>query len=102
MFAVLSGPIIFLARVFEEGTTLSDISLGIFGTIAGIFFVGGFIPALAASVRRLHDTNKSGWWLLLTAVPVLGLIGAIILLLFFFLDGGPRSNQYGPDPKGRG
>jgi uncharacterized membrane protein YhaH (DUF805 family) len=54
------------------------------------------IPSLAVGVRRLHDTGRSGWWLLIGLIP---LIGAIVLLVFFFQDGQPGNNDYGPSPK---
>lgn len=53
------------------------------------------IPTMAAQVRRLHDTNKSGWWLLIAFIP----FGAIVLLVFYFTEGDRGPNQYGPDPK---
>lgn len=57
------------------------------------------IPSLAVGVRRLHDTDRSGWWLLIALVP---LVGAIVLIIFFVLDGTPGANKFGADPKGRG
>lgn len=56
-----------------------------------------FVPGLAAGARRLHDTDKSGWLLLIGIIPILG---AIVLLVFFVQDGTPGTNQYGPSPKG--
>lgn len=56
-----------------------------------------FIPATAVGVRRLRDTNRSGWWLLISAIP---LVGAIILIIFFVDDSQPGSNEYGTNPKG--
>lgn len=56
------------------------------------------IPSLAVAVRRLHDTNRSGWWLLIGFIP---LLGALVLLVFYLLDGTPGPNRFGPDPKGR-
>lgn len=81
-----------------------------------------FIPGLAVTVRRLHDTNRTGWWILAplagyilaflgaglesTAISLVGLLavfaGGVTLLVFMFLDGTPGPNQYGEDPKGRG
>ena len=58
-----------------------------------------FIPSLAVSVRRLHDINRSGWWLLIGMIPV---IGAIVLIVFFVQDSQPGGNRYGPDPKAQG
>jgi uncharacterized membrane protein YhaH (DUF805 family) len=67
--------------------------------LLGLFALGTIIPALAVSVRRLHDTDKSGWWILIALVP---LVGAIVLLVFYVTDGTPGTNRFGPDPKGRG
>jgi uncharacterized membrane protein YhaH (DUF805 family) len=58
-----------------------------------------FLPSLAVSVRRLHDTNRSGWWLLINMVPF---IGAIVLFVFLVLDSQRGENQYGPNPKAFG
>lgn len=57
------------------------------------------IPSLAVGVRRLHDTDRSGWWILIGLIP---LVGAIVLIIFYVLDGTPGPNKFGPDPKGRG
>jgi uncharacterized membrane protein YhaH (DUF805 family) len=54
------------------------------------------IQGIALSVRRLHDTNKSGWWLLLFLLPILGFI---ILIVFYVLPGTVGPNKYGDDPK---
>jgi uncharacterized membrane protein YhaH (DUF805 family) len=54
------------------------------------------IPSISVSVRRLHDTSRSGWWLLIGLIP---LIGAIVLLVFVCLDSTPGTNTYGPNPK---
>ncbi len=54
------------------------------------------LPSLAVAVRRLHDTGRSGWWLLLAFVPI---IGAIILIVWYCQDSEPGTNQYGPNPK---
>ena len=58
-----------------------------------------FIPGITVSVRRLHDTGRTGWWLLLCFLP---LIGNIILIIFFLIDSEPGNNEYGPNPKGFG
>ncbi|MBV9823574.1 MAG: DUF805 domain-containing protein [Actinobacteria bacterium] len=54
------------------------------------------LPSLAVGVRRLHDTGRSGWWLLIALIP---LVGAIVLLVFALQDSQPGSNNYGPSPK---
>jgi len=68
-------------------------SLGLLGAIYGLFI---FIPGLAVTVRRLHDTNRSGWWILISLVP---LVGWIFLLIFMIKDSNPGPNQYGSNPK---
>ncbi|PHZ85670.1 DUF805 domain-containing protein [Paremcibacter congregatus] len=60
-----------------------------------IFALITILPGLAVSVRRLHDKNKSGWWLLLCFIP---LVGAIILLIWFAMAGTEGPNEYGDDP----
>jgi uncharacterized membrane protein YhaH (DUF805 family) len=65
-----------------------------FVALMGIFALGAFIPTLAANVRRLHDTDKSGWWLLISLVPFIG----IILLYFLAIPGTSGDNQFGPEP----
>ncbi|SUD89965.1 DUF805 domain-containing protein [Psychrobacter phenylpyruvicus] len=62
-----------------------------------IFMLGLIIPMWAVTIRRLHDTGKSGWWALITFIPY---IGPIVLLIFCCLDSEPGMNKYGPNPKG--
>lgn len=63
--------------------------------ITGIFMLATFLPNLAVSVRRLHDTNRSGWWILIGLIP---LIGLIVLLVFFVSKGTDGDNDHGADP----
>ena len=67
------------------------------GLLSGIYGLAILIPSLAVTVRRLHDIDRSGWWILIGLVP---LIGVIVLLVFALLDGTPGDNRYGPNPKG--
>ncbi|MFQ1053622.1 DUF805 domain-containing protein [Gilliamella apicola] len=60
-----------------------------------IYVLAILLPSYAVTVRRLHDTGKSGWWLLLMFVP----FGNIILLIFCLIDSTPGPNQYGENPK---
>ncbi|RBY77568.1 DUF805 domain-containing protein [Blastococcus sp. TF02-09] len=60
-----------------------------------LFILGTIVPYLAVSVRRLHDTGRSGWWLLLNLIP----FGGIVTLVFQCLDSDPGPNQHGPSPK---
>ncbi|MGE0109349.1 MAG: DUF805 domain-containing protein [Bdellovibrionales bacterium] len=62
-----------------------------------LVILGTFIPLLAVSIRRLHDTDRSGWWLLTNMIPF---IGGIILLIFYLLPGTEGPNRFGPDPYG--
>ena len=66
-----------------------------FGLLSGIAALGLFLPGLAMSVRRLHDRDKSGWFVLLHFIP---LIGFIILLIWFCMRGTIGANRFGPDP----
>lgn len=61
-----------------------------------LYCLAVLIPSLAVQVRRLHDIGRSGWWLLISLVP---LVGAIVLLVFFVLPSEPGSNLYGPPPR---
>jgi uncharacterized membrane protein YhaH (DUF805 family) len=72
----------------------------VFGLV-GLLFVGIWlaliIPSLAVLIRRLHDQERSGWFILLAFVPV---IGGLVLLVFTLLPGTPGENRYGADPRG--
>lgn len=57
-----------------------------------------FVPGLAVGVRRLHDIDFTGWWLLISLVP----LGGPVLLVFHLLEGSPGPNPYGPDPRAAG
>jgi uncharacterized membrane protein YhaH (DUF805 family) len=61
-----------------------------------VYLLATVIPSLAVSVRRLHDTGRSGWWLLISFVPF---IGSLVLLIFTLLDGNTNENEYGSNPK---
>ena len=64
----------------------------IFAIVAGLAL---FLPGLAVAIRRLHDTNRSGWWYLLIFVP----FAPIALIVFYCQDSAPVANAYGPSPK---
>jgi uncharacterized membrane protein YhaH (DUF805 family) len=66
------------------------------GLLSGLYILATFLPSLAVLVRRLHDTNRSGWWIFIGVIP---LVGPIIILVFTFQDSQPGTNQYGPNPK---
>lgn len=71
---------------------------GVFGAVISyLYSLAVLLPSLAVGARRLHDTGRTGWWLLIGLIPV---VGEIILIVFFVQDGQPGQNQYGPNPKG--
>lgn len=72
-----------------------DMALGISPVLEVLYSVAVLLPGIAVGVRRLHDTDRQGWWLLLFLVPVIGLI---ILIVMLAKDSVPP-NQYGPNPK---
>ena len=67
------------------------------GLLSGLFALAVFIPGIAVSVRRLHDTDRPGWWFLVNLVPI---VGWLVMLVFACLDSQPGANRYGPNPKG--
>lgn len=67
-----------------------------YGILSGIYSLAILVPSVAVTVRRLHDTNRSGLWYLIAFVPV---IGGLVLLYFCVLDGDAGMNQYGDNPK---
>jgi len=75
------------------GTFSSSTNVGLLGGIYGLAII---IPSIAVSVRRLHDIDRTGWWVLISLVPV---IGTIVLLVFAALEGTPGENRFGPNPK---
>lgn len=87
--------------MFVLFNVIASIVIGAIGGILGLEFLGMIyalvmlVPGIAYGVRRLHDTSRSGWWMLLAFIP---LIGAIVLLVFFVLD-STEDNDFGPNPK---
>lgn len=67
-----------------------------YGLFSSIYGLALLIPAIAVSVRRLHDTGRTGWWFLIVLVP---LVGALVLLYFMASNGDSGTNKYGNDPK---
>jgi uncharacterized membrane protein YhaH (DUF805 family) len=74
------------------GAEIIDAILGtpIFWIIA---VLGLLLPNLSVSIRRLHDTNRTGWWILIGLIPI---VGFIVLLIFYLQQSDPGVNDYGP------
>jgi uncharacterized membrane protein YhaH (DUF805 family) len=87
---ILFNFIAYLILGFVEGL------LGLTGVISSLYGLAVLLPSIGVGIRRLHDTNRSGWWLLIGLVPC---VGFIVLIVFFAQDGTPGDNQYGPNPK---
>ena len=66
------------------------------GIVGLVWIVATIVPALAALIRRLHDTSRSGWWALMVLVPI---AGAIVILVFTVEDSVSGDNAYGASPK---
>ena len=95
-FFVLFNIIIGLALTFIDFSTgLYDVESEI-GLLSSLYSLTVLVPGIAVTIRRLHDTSRTGWWFLIAFVPI---IGVIVLLVFMVFDSTPGDNQYGPNPK---
>jgi uncharacterized membrane protein YhaH (DUF805 family) len=84
-----------LAVILDNVLGLPNVTEG-FSPLYSIYWLATLVPGLAVTVRRLHDTGRSGWYFLVALIP---LIGGIWLLVMTIMDGDRYTNQYGPDPK---
>ena len=82
---------------FVGGLLAELTNIAAFAFLGVLYNFAAILPGLAVCIRRLHDIGKSGWWWLIVLVPF---VGAIVLLVFMFLDSQPGANEYGPNPKG--
>jgi uncharacterized membrane protein YhaH (DUF805 family) len=94
MFVLISTIISIVLSALDAALGLTR--MGGVGPLDGIYSLAVLIPSIAVSIRRLHDTNRSGWWLLINMIPV---IGWIIYFVFLVSDSDPGTNEYGPNPK---
>jgi uncharacterized membrane protein YhaH (DUF805 family) len=94
MFALISA-VISIALGIVDGVMATGGQSGV-GVLGLVYSVAVLLPSLGVSVRRLHDTNRSGWWLLIALIPILG---AIALLVFVCSAGTAGDNRFGSDPK---
>jgi len=114
-----------IINIIESLIGINRMVLGIYGPLMVLLWLATLVPQIAVSVRRLHDTNRSGWWLLVVVIPyaILGfmmgraagagnasglaaaglfslvaLAGALVILVLMILPGNKGDNSYGPDP----
>lgn len=85
------------------GLVTSGVDWAVFGSdmtvspLNALFSLGTLIPSISVAARRLHDIGRTGWWLLLILVPI---VGWIILIIWYCQKGEAGPNQYGPNPLG--
>jgi uncharacterized membrane protein YhaH (DUF805 family) len=93
MFVLISAVVVLVLGIVN-GLMGADVpALPLYYTLAVV------LPGLAVTVRRLHDTDRSGWWLLILLVPI---VGAIVFLVFMATLGGKMANRFGASPKAVG
>ncbi|MDG4773409.1 DUF805 domain-containing protein [Solwaraspora sp. WMMD792] len=94
-FALFSLLVSIVTSILDTalGTNFEDSTNGVIGLLVSLALL---LPSLAVAVRRLHDTDRSGWWILIGLIPI---IGWIVLLVFYVQNGTAGSNRFGPDPK---
>jgi len=95
IFVLISMIITIVLSVVDGAVGLFDPATGL-GLLSGIYSLAVLIPSTSVAVRRLHDIDKSGWWLLICLVPLLGIL---ILIVLMALDSNHGDNKYGPNPK---
>jgi uncharacterized membrane protein YhaH (DUF805 family) len=94
-FALFNVLVSIVADILDAVTFHASTSVGVFSIVVGL---GLIIPSIAVGVRRLHDIDRTGWWLLLDFIPI---IGWIVLLIWACMAGTSGPNRFGPDPLGQ-
>ncbi|GAA0180085.1 DUF805 domain-containing protein [Clostridium sediminicola] len=82
--------------IFSIIASIIDYALGGGNTVGIVYGLAVFFPSLSVGIRRLHDTGKSGWFTLVTLIPIIGWIWYLILVA---AEGNNGPNEYGEDPK---
>ncbi|MCH8545761.1 MAG: DUF805 domain-containing protein [Cryomorphaceae bacterium] len=95
MFVLINIVVAFIVSLLDNILGLADKETGT-GVLSTLYALAVLLPGIAVSVRRLHDINKSGWWLLISFIPLIGIIWLLVLMA---TDGKPGQNQYGINPK---
>ncbi len=95
MFQLFTTIFAIVAIVLDNMLGIASEDLG-YGILYGVFSLAIILPSWAVLVRRLHDVGKSGWWMLISLIP---LIGGIWLFALTVTDSQPGDNEYGANPK---
>ena len=99
VLVALVAVMLFVALAAIQGDSQTDgisAGMGILIGVCVLAYLAIIVPALAVTVRRFHDQDKSGWLILINFVPY---VGGLIVMVFMFLEGTRGPNQYGADPK---
>lgn len=94
-FFVLFNMLISIALTFVDGITGTLNTETGMGLLSGLYGLAVLIPSIAVGFRRLHDTGRSAWWLLILLIPLIG----IIVLFVFLVQDSEEDNEYGGSPK---
>jgi uncharacterized membrane protein YhaH (DUF805 family) len=97
-FILINAIIAFVLAGLGVLTTKNG-EVGAFTLLSVLYSLVVILPSLGVMIRRLHDTNRSGWWFFISLVPF---VGELILLIFLVLDSDPATNRFGPNPKATG
>lgn len=95
MFALFNIFFVFITIILDNLLGIAIEGVG-YGPLYGLYALATLLPALAVSVRRLHDVGKSGWMILIALIPIIGTIWLLVLLV---TDSDPDENEYGANPK---
>ncbi len=94
-YFMLVNVIILVVLRFIDGACGMMFDSGLAGGLSTLYTLAVLLPYLGVGVRRLHDTGRTGWWILLGVIP---LIGTLILIFLYALPGEAGDNEYGPPP----
>ncbi len=95
MFVLFNMIFAIVAMILDNVLGIAMEGIG-YGPIYGLYVLAMLIPSIAVGVRRLHDVGKSGWFMFIALIPI---VGAIWLLILVCTDGIAGSNEYGANPK---
>lgn len=95
MFILFNFIVVLILTILDSllGWNISDLGLGALGLV---YSLAALIPGLAVVVRRLHDIGKSGWYYLISLIPI---VGFILILVWLCKDSEREANAWGPNPK---